>query len=267
MNKADILKLLKDMWIDYLRLNPEAQKIHQLLQRQNPVIINDHIALRTFDIESINIEVLAAPFLSSGYYWANEYHFPVKHLYAKHLQHTDTKLPKVFISQLLTESLNQANQTLIHNLISQIPKAQIGQTDFCYSGRYWNLSYADYQQLLVQSEYAAWVAAFGFRPNHFTIFINQLDSHNSIESINDFLKAEGFKLNSAGGEIKGGAEEYLAQSSTLANSISVQFTDRTAEIPSCYYEFAQRFPMPDGSLYQGFVAASADKIFESTHTR
>lgn len=267
MNKANIIKLLDDMWIDYLQLNPDAKKIHQLLAQQNPRIINDHIALRTFSIDKINMEVLARPFLSAGYQWGGEYHFPNKHLYAQHLQHEDPMLPKVFISQLLIAHLNEDNQTLIHNLINHIPPQEIEQTGFCYSGRYWDLSYAEYQQLLAQSEYAAWLAAFGFRPNHFTIFINELTSHQNIESINHFLKTNGFKLNAAGGEIKGGEEDFLAQSSTLANQIKVHFTDRDALIPSCYYEFAQRFPLSDGTLYQGFVAASADKIFQSTDTR
>jgi hypothetical protein len=40
------------------------------------------------------------------------------------------------------------------------------------------------------------------------------------------------------------------------------------EIPGCYYEFAKRYPLPQGEgLFQGFVPASADKIFESTSKR
>jgi hypothetical protein len=35
-------------------------------------------------------------------------------------------------------------------------------------------------------------------------------------------------------------------------------------IPSAYYEFARRYPDKDGKLYSGFIAKSADKIFEST---
>ncbi|MGL4837356.1 MAG: DUF1338 domain-containing protein, partial [Shewanella sp.] len=35
--------------------------------------------------------------------------------------------------------------------------------------------------------------------------------------------------------------------------------------PSCFYEFALRYPKANGELYTGFVAASADKIFESTN--
>ena len=72
-------------------------------------------------------------------------------------------------------------------------------------------------------------------------------------------------LNTSGGEIKGSPEVCLAQSSTMADSMPVAFSDATVAIPSCFYEFAQRYAMANGELYQGFVAASADKIFESTN--
>ena len=78
------------------------------------------------------------------------------------------------------------------------------------------------------------------------------------------LKENGFELNNSGGEIKGSKEVLLEQSSTLADKIEVEFSDNKLIIPSCYFEFAKRYAMKDGSLYQGFVAQSADKIFEST---
>ncbi len=59
----------------------------------------------------------------------------------------------------------------------------------------------------------------------------------------------------------------LEQSSTLADKVSVAFSDGELAIPSCFYEFALRYPKADGELYTGFVAASADKIFESTDVR
>lgn len=80
-----------------------------------------------------------------------------------------------------------------------------------------------------------------------------------------FLEKNGFVLNKSGDAIKGTPADLLEQSSTMANEISVQFADGIYKIPSCYYEFAKRYKMPNGSLYQGFVAASADKIFESTN--
>ncbi len=51
----------------------------------------------------------------------------------------------------------------------------------------------------------------------------------------------------------------------MADRIEVRFSDQARIIPSCFYEFARRYPKPDGQLYSGFVAASADKIFESTN--
>ena len=80
------------------------------------------------------------------------------------------------------------------------------------------------------------------------------------------MKSKGFKLNSSGGEVKGSKEVYLEQSSILANNIEVTFQDAKLTVPACFYEFAKRYPMKDGTLYQGFVAASADKIFESTNS-
>ena len=71
-------------------------------------------------------------------------------------------------------------------------------------------------------------------------------------------------MNASGGEIKGTAEEYLRQSSILADKFEVQFEEGVKEITSCYYEFAYRYELPNGELFKGFIASSADKIFEST---
>ncbi|WP_415904890.1 DUF1338 domain-containing protein [Neptuniibacter sp. QD48_55] len=267
MTNEELIQMLDEMWQDYLELNPEARQIHQLFSDLNYQVINDHIALRTFDLEEVNIDKMATPFLYSGYRAAGEYHFPNKHLYAKHFQHDDPALPKIFISQLMTESLSTDNQLLVHNLVAELDPMQQSPDTLCYCGRPWEVSYDEYQALLAQSEYAAWLAAFGFRPNHFTIFVNALTSHTSIEEVNQFLKSHSIELNSAGGEVKGSPEERLEQSSTLASKVAVEFSDGSVEIPGCYYEFARRYPLEDGSLYQGFVAASADKIFESTDSR
>ncbi|MGS2718763.1 2-oxoadipate dioxygenase/decarboxylase family protein [Eionea flava] len=257
--------LLDEMWRDYLAFNPEVQRIHQLLADQNNGdIVNDHIALRTFDCHHLGIATLAAPFLVQGYDYAGEYHFTEKKLYAQHLEHSDSRLPKVFISELKVGLLSKSAQQCIEGLVQQVDASQLDRDDFCYSGRPWHVSYADYQQLLAESEYAAWMAAFGYRPNHFTVFVNALSSHDSLESLNAYLAANDVQLNTAGGEIKGSPEQYLEQSSTLANTIDVVFSDQAARIASCYYEFARRYPLPSGDLYQGFVAKSADKIFEST---
>ena len=108
---------------------------------------------------------------------------------------------------------------------------------------------------------------YGFRANHFTINVNALKNFEKLEELNTFLEENGWKLNASGGKIKGTPEQFLEQSSTLADLYTITFEEGSIEIPSCYYEFALRYAMPDGNLYQGFVASSADKIFESTDVK
>lgn len=257
--------MLDKMWRDYLVLNPEAEKIHRLFEERGENVVNDHIALRTFNLDRMRIEDVARPFEALGYKASGEYVFKEKKLFARHYENEDPDLPKIFISELEVEKFSKSLQTKIHTLVSRVDRAHFMRNDLSFSGRPWNLSYQDYLMLADESEYASWVAAYGFRPNHFTVSINHLKTFQTVESINEFLKAHGIRLNTSGGEVKGGPQELLAQSSTMASHIPVTFENGVYSLPGCYYEFALRYAKPDGKLYQGFVAASADKIFESTN--
>ena len=256
--------LLNKMWEDYTRMNPQAQRIYQLFEARGETVQNDHIALRTFNHPRVTIDVIAQPFVNSGYVYQQDYHFPAKKLYAKHYQHADEQYPKIFISELKLEEFDEDLQTTVRQLIDQVPEGQTQDFDFCSQGRPWEVSYAIYEQLREKSEYAAWMSAHGYRPNHFTVFVNALTSLDDIRAVNKFIKEAGFTMNDSGGEIKGSPEVLLEQSSTRADTVAVAFSDGTHAVPACYYEFAQRYLKPDGELYQGFVATSADKIFEST---
>ena len=94
--------------------------------------------------------------------------------------------------------------------------------------------------------------------------INALKKHTDIYELNQFLRDHGFVILESGGEVKGSPEELLEQSSIRAGKIAVDFEDGPREIPSCFYEFAKRYKDEKGILYTGFIAKSADKIFEST---
>ncbi len=264
MTVKTLPSLLDKMWKDYVEINPLAQKIYDVFTQEGEKVLNDHIALRTFNLPRVNVDVLAKPFLDSGYVYKGDYQFTEKKLYAKHYEHADSNLPKIFISELEVQKFSPALQATVKSLVDQIPAGQEHQFDFSSAGRPWSVTTAVYNELIKESDYAAWVAAFGYRPNHFTVFINVLKKFSDILTLNNFLKERGFKLNASGGEVKGSKDVCLEQSSTLANNIEVTFTDGKLTIPACYYEFAKRYPMSDGKLYQGFVAASADKIFEST---
>lgn len=261
-----IQTLLENMWTDYCQLNPEALRVYDLLSNLGEKVINDHIALRTFDHPKLGIESLAKTFTNAGYVEKKDYFFSEKKLYAKHYEHADSSLPKIFISQLELGKVSNLVRTELTKLIEQIPESEIKRVDFSMSGRPWKaIDYNTYLALAAESEYASWVAAHGFRPNHFTVNFNALTKFTELSELNLLLEQKGFTLNKSGGAIKGTPEDLLEQSSTMANEISVQFADSTHKIPGCYYEFAKRYKMPNGSFYQGFVAASADKIFESTN--
>jgi hypothetical protein len=262
--------LFANLWQDYLSITPSAHKIHQLLGEHegagNAALVNDHIALRTFNFEKVNLDKLAAHFLALGYEEKGQYTFEKKKLRAKHFEHANNNKPKVFISELLVEELSDEAQNIIQQMVTNIADDACEHDGFLYSGTHWQISSAQYETLLAESEYAAWMSAWGFRANHFTVSLNHMSHFKVLADVNAKLKDSGFVLNTSGGEIKGGSDVHLAQSSTMADKIEVQFTDSKKVIPSCFYEFAQRYAMPCGTLYQGFVASSADKIFESTNS-
>lgn len=257
--------LFKSLWDDYIhRLCPSAEKVHHLLQ-EDEALINDHIALRTFNVAPLGIETLAKPFLELGYQACGDYLFESKKLVAKHYEHPDPNQPKVFISELKVEECSNDLQQIVAKLVEQVEASKLQGHEFLFGGRLWDLSFADFQVLAKESEYASWLAAHGYGANHFTVSVNQLDTFDEVQAVNDYLSESGFTINASGGEVKGSPEVLLEQSSTMADKVPVSFVEGNEMIPGGFYEFAKRYAMANGELYTGFVAASADKIFESTN--
>lgn len=257
-------QLLDRLWTDYVEFNPHAQAVCDLLTAQGETVVNDHIALRTFDLPRVNVKSLSQSFVALGYQPAGEYEFTTKKLRAKHYQHKNAALPKVFISELKLAEFSQSLQHKAAKMVEAVTDQHAQQWDFAVLGRPWDISFADYEALAGESEYAGWVGAHGFRSNHFTIDVGALKKFESLADFNAFIMQAGFALNTSGGEIKGSPADFLEQSSTLAGEVEVSFSDGVHRIPACYYEFAKRYPLPDGTRFEGFVAKSADKIFEST---
>ena len=256
--------LFENMWTQYSQTHPVARKVHSLLHERGENIVNDHIAFRTFNISPIGLDTFIKIFTSHGYAIKGEYRFPEKKLYARHLETPKNKYPKIFISELEVENFSQDFQSIAHRLASAVDPAETKTPDFVWSGQHWNLPFADYQTLEKESSYAAWLSAFGFCPNHFTVSANDLTSFTSLAELNQFLKNNGFKMNDRGGEIKGSQEKGLEQSAVMAEKIFWEFSDGNHKIPGCYYEFAKRYKDSQGNLYHGFITESADKIYEST---
>ncbi len=262
-SKKNIMKVeqfLDRLWENYITYTPSAKKISQLFGEK---VTNDHIAFRTFNLDTCNIYKQADFLCAFGYKVCGDYFFEQKRLKAIHLENTDPVHPKIFLSELLCEDFSNELRIIIDKISDNF--ATIDAEDFLMGGRSWDINQNDYNTLASESEYASWLYIWGFCPNHFTVSVNELTNYNDLEEVNNLIKLNGYELNCSGGEIKGSRSDLLEQSSTMADKVSIDFNGFKQDIPSCYYEFAKRYPDSNGKLYQGFVAKSADKIFESTN--
>ena len=260
-------KMFEQLWNSYTKMNPAAKIIKAQFEKRGEVVENDHIAIRTFNHPDINIEKVAESFKAIGYEYIHSYDFPKKNLTAKHYHHkTDKSKPRIFISQINLESYSNEIQTLIQtNVFNKLNDAK--ESDLILSEELWGTpSYTVYETLSNVSEYLGWLYAHGICVNHFTVDTNKLSSFNSLEGVNQFVRSNGHTLNLSGGEIKGSKDVFLEQSSTISEIYLHEFKEGKFNIPSSFYEFSRRYSEAStGKLFQGFIASSADKIFESTN--
>ena len=255
-------------WEAYSTQNPSAKRIHDLFIREGEQVVHDHIALRTFNDPRVDIDVVARIFTDNGYEARGTYDFKAKQLLGRHYEHrSDPDAPKVFISQLLMEGFSESLKRTIKERLDSLPGEAYMDPDLVFRGSLWGkLPYDVYEELRKESEYAAWTLTYGFRANHFAIKVNGLKGFQDLTQVNNFVKKHGYLMNTASGsEIYGSAEELLEQSATKAEIMPFEFSDGIHEIPACFYEFTRRYPDKSGKLYSGFIAANADKIFESTN--
>lgn len=262
-----IQEIFDRFWNPYIHQNPSAKRIHQLFTREGEQVVHDHIALRTFNDQRVNMDVLARIFTDHGYQQKGTYEFKTKKLSGRHYEHvSDPDAPKVFISELLCEQCSDYLRKTVNHYLDSLHEEIYLDPDLVYKGNIWGkIPFETYNRLREESEYAAWLLVYGYRANHFAIKVNALNNFKTLQQVNAFVKSNGYRMNTAAGEIYGTPQELLEQSATLAEIIPVDFEEGTFEIPACFYEFTLRYPDSTGKLYSGFIAANADKIFESTN--
>lgn len=254
------------LWQDYIEITPQAERIKNLFIASDGKVVNDHVAFRTFAATPLALDKLEPLILSLGYKRQDSYDFKAKKLRAHSFIHPDPEVPKIFCSELLTEQLSEPAQAIIARYTAQITTQPLNPSVF-WSGRHWEMpSIDDYNRLMAETEYGAWLLALGVRVNHFTISINHLSRTKTINDVLARVQEAGFAINAVGGEVKGSPATLLEQGSTMADRQRFTFAGgEQHEIATCFYEFALRHPNAEGEIYQGFVEANADKIFESTN--
>ncbi len=257
-------EFFSELWTDFVSIAPHAGKLAAAFEERGEHLQNDHVAFRTFDRGPSALVHLEPHILALGYRVFDEYRFEEKRLRAR--AYTCDGAPRIFLSELLVDEMPTWIAETIDGCLSHVTSVQMGTARALCAGRLWPaLPFATYEAMSAVSEYAAWLCALGFRANHFTVSVNALKTLDGLTAVLDFVESNGYRINESGGRVKGSRDVFLEQGSTMADQVQVDFADGPHVIPSCYYEFALRHPLPDGVLYQGFVAGSADKIFESTH--
>lgn len=261
-----VQEFFASLWNSYVEVTPQAATIQALFQQHGEEVINDHVAFRTFANSPIALEKLEPMLIQMGYQAYGAFRFEQKHLKARCYKHSDADMPKIFLSELLTEELSEEAQAIIARLVAQIPEDAVQSPAIFWQGRLWEIPTSEeYSTLAAESEYAAWLATIGIKVNHFTVSINHLRHYPTIEQVNQLLLDEGHTLNSVGGLVKGSPELFLEQSSTMADKVDFTFADGVEKrIPSCFYEFALRHVQPNGDIFDSFIEGNADKIFDST---
>ena len=252
------------MWKDYSELNPHIIKVLQLIKnKESNKIINDHIALRTFNHKKVNRHILSKYFVENGYKPVEDLFFTKKKLKATYYIHSNPSLPRIFISELLLENFSNSLQQIINKKIEEIDDKLISNPIFLTSGIPWNpIDFETYKNIQKESDYASWVLAMGYIANHFTVSVTDCSFFKNLNQLNNYLKENGFEINSSGGEIKGSEKQGLEQSSIMSKEILVDFSDGSYNVPGCYYEFAYRY-----NNFNGFITQSANHIFESTNEK
>lgn len=251
-------------------------------------IENDHIAFRTMGVPQLGVKSFEKIFLHYGYEKRDHYYFEGKKLDAWWYSPPRETDPRIFVSELRIGDLSEESQRMIRRYTDEV-KADPADTlnldngeevdHFLHKPLWRTPTAADYQTLLKESEYAAWVIYNRYYLNHFTISVHNLpEGYNTVADFNQFLEGIGIKLNNSGGKIKTSPDGGLIQSATVAEMIDASFADgEKLRISGSYVEFAERKVLPEFQNLtedqisrkhrrDGFEAANADKIFESTYT-
>ncbi|TKD65974.1 DUF1338 domain-containing protein [Flavobacterium sp. ASW18X] len=290
---APLDQILEALFTPYKESVPDVAKIVNAMISKGMIaseddIINDHIAFRTLGVPNLGISSFEKIFLHHGYTKMAPYHFKEKKLDAFWYAPPSQKYPRIFISELRVNDLSKTTQDIIYKYthpITEDPIASIDLDNPSMVGKFfyqplWQLpSLEDYQSLATESEYAAWVIYNRYYLNHYTISVHELpEPFNLLSVFNTFLEEHGIKLNDSGSKIKVSADGLLKQSSSVAKMIPATFAGgETLAISGSYVEFAERLPLAefahlpkeqlDATMRrEGFEAANADKIFESTYS-
>jgi hypothetical protein len=294
--------LLNSLWAQYLKRVSYAQTYTDLVNNKGGQVVNDHIALRTFNTHTgeqpEGIAAISHIIRNLGYQPASHYLFKKKKLKATHFQHLNPLFPKIFVSQLEVNLLPEWSQQIIHQAVKETPyllsnksiellamlkeegkltklAAEALVKDLAqYFRRPWKVPHKDdVLKINDVSQYAAWVLLHGNSINHFTAYINyqEVKEWPDLETTCQALEKAGVPMKE---HIEGHKGSKLQQSATQAVKEEVEVKGEHGiekmNWTYAYYELAERGYIKENDetrLFQGFLGEQATHLFDMTQTR
>lgn len=298
--KAEIaLHLWDRLWQQYRARVSYAQVYEKMILQAGGTVANDHIAFRSLRLninmlkgkQNLGIEYLASVAEALGYTVAGEYVFPAQKLYARHYRHPEQErldLPKLFISELIVEELEDAIASLIYQTVSDSSVGWTLPTNLIHSESNLEQIVSQFKQIFTRpwlppkksvveavnqaTQYGAWVLLHGYAVNHFTAYVNRQRTaqYPDIETIANGLAALGVPMKA---QIEGSLEVGLRQTATHAvKELVTVIDDATEELVQipwtyAYYEIAERYEIEVSGkkvLFDAFLGQNAQHLFEMT---
>ena len=283
MTTDTLTGLLDQLWADYIARVTHAQRYVELVENAGGRVVNDHIALRTFNTHTgaqpAGIEGLERVFLGLGYEKKERYDFPTKKLTAYHYEHENILNPKIFISQLEVDRLPAEAQAMIAETVMNAPDLlPADMNDVAGLVKLFTRPWVPPKRSVVEavnehSQYAAWTLLHGNSVNHFTAFINEQQTPDMPDLVStvEALKHMGVPMKDY---IEGEVGSKLQQSSTQAVMEDCEVVEDdgstgTINWSYAYYELAERNDVEvDGvrKQFSGFLGEQATNLFEMTKT-
>ena len=243
----DATRLLDLLWERYAAEVPFARTFARL---SGGPFRNDHIALRSLARPGGGIALFSGVFERLGWKPAGRYTFPDTHLSALYLSHPDG-LPRVFLSELHAERLSPGAQALLATLPADPPAPTGVEALADWFSAPPPPEESSLLALEKESQYGAWLLAFGRKVNHFTGAVED------VEGWQRRMLEAGVPMKS---DIEGEPGGPLRQTATRAAPVSLRLRDgRSRDWPYAYFEIAQRAPG-----FDGFLGPQARALFDMT---
>jgi len=291
-----LVDLFDALWVEYRSRVAYVRKYEEVVAGLGGTFFNDHIAFRTLARQrpQLGIVTLSRLFEALGYVPANCYQFPDKHLRSIHYQHSNPRLPKLFITEMQTWKLSSEAQEIVAKTLADHPEpfADEDLTDLSngsdpqdsyrqalldsakrwFSAPRWPIpKMSEVNAVNKESQFAAWVLVHGYRVNHFTALVNShgVEAMDDIDKTVAALREAGVPMKT---EIEGAKGSKLRQTATEAVMTDVVAADGVLPWTYAYFEIAERGLVADGETgrtgrFEGFLGPQATNLFEMTKVK